>query len=161
MYGMSMRPVPKTWEDFQVYWDHMCSEVLENNFAAREVLNLTALPKPPFADWIPGPLWVLQRKLISPFFVWVTVGLYDPPVRELMGYTWSRRDEWLHRRFSDLVRLVFAVVPSRYRKHPRARAGFDRARGRIPNDTPLVHTPARNLPPLDERGNPNHYCPNV
>ena len=53
MYGMSMRPVPKTWEDFQVYWDHMCSEVLENNFAAREVLNLTELPKPPFAQWIP------------------------------------------------------------------------------------------------------------
>jgi uncharacterized protein (DUF2236 family) len=57
MYGMSMRPVPKSWEDFQVYWDHMCSEVLENNFAAREVLNLTELPKPPFAQWIPDRLW--------------------------------------------------------------------------------------------------------
>jgi uncharacterized protein (DUF2236 family) len=156
-----MRPVPKSWEDFQVYWDHMCSEVLENNFAAREVLNLTELPKPPFAEWIPGPLWALQRKLIAPFFVWVTVGLYDPPVRKLMGYSWSRRDEWLHRRFGDLVRLIFAVVPARYRKHPRARAGFDRANGRIPVDTPLVQTPARNLPPLDERGDPKHYCPNV
>ena len=31
MYGMSMRPVPETWEDFQVYWDHMCRNVLENN----------------------------------------------------------------------------------------------------------------------------------
>ena len=29
MYGMSMRPVPETWEDFQAYWDHMCREVLE------------------------------------------------------------------------------------------------------------------------------------
>ena len=25
MYGMSMRPVPETWEDFQVYWEHMCT----------------------------------------------------------------------------------------------------------------------------------------
>ena len=41
MYGMSMRPVPKTWEEFQVYWDHMCRNVLENNYAAREVLDLT------------------------------------------------------------------------------------------------------------------------
>ena len=161
MYGMSMRPVPKSWEDFQVYWDHMCSEVLENNFAAREVLNLTELPKPPFAQWIPDRMWALQRKLLSPFFVWVTVGLYDPSVRKLMGYSWSRRDEWLHRRFGDVVRLIFAVVPSRYRKHPRARAGFDRANGRIPANTPLVQTPARNLPPLDERGDPKHYCPNV
>ena len=32
MYGMSMRPVPKTWEEFQEYWDHMCRNVLENNW---------------------------------------------------------------------------------------------------------------------------------
>jgi uncharacterized protein (DUF2236 family) len=38
-------------------------------------------------------LWAAQRKLLAPFFVWLTVGLDDPPVRELMGYRWSRRDE--------------------------------------------------------------------
>jgi uncharacterized protein (DUF2236 family) len=161
MYGMSMRPVPASWEDFQIYWDHMCRNVLENNFAARAVLDLTELPKPPFARRTPDWLWAAQRKLLAPFFVWVTVGLYDPPVRELMGYKWSRRDEWLHRRFGDLVRLVFACVPPRFRKHPRARAGWDRAVGRIPSDAPLVQTPARNLPPLDERDNPMHYCPRV
>jgi hypothetical protein len=26
---------------------------------------------------------------------------------------------------------------------------------------PLVQTPARNLPPLDERDDPKHYCPKV
>ena len=161
MYGMSMRPVPKSWEEFQVYWDHMCRNVLESNEATRAVLDLGELPKPPFAQWIPDPLWAAQRKLMAPFFVWLTVGLYDPPVRELMGYRWSRRDEWLHRRFGDIVRAVFAVVPSRFRKHPRARAGLDRASGRIPLDTPLVQTPARNLPPVDERGDPKHYCPMV
>lgn len=77
MYGMSMRPVPKSWEEFQEYWDHMCRNVLENNEAARAVLDLTELPKPPFAQWIPNRLWAAQRKLLAPFFVWVTVGLYD------------------------------------------------------------------------------------
>ena len=43
---MSMRPVPASWEEFQVYWDHMCRNVLEDNFAARAVLDLTELPKP-------------------------------------------------------------------------------------------------------------------
>lgn len=161
MYGMSMRPVPNSWEEFQAYWDHMCRNVLESNEAARAVLDLSELPKPPFAQWIPDPLWAVQRKLMAPFFVWLTVGLYDPPVRELMGYRWSRRDEWMHRRFGDLVRAVFVVVPSRFRKHPRARAGLDRATGRIPIDTPLVQTPARNLPPIEERGDPKHYCPMV
>jgi hypothetical protein len=50
-------------------------------------------------------------------------------------------------------------LPKRARMHPRARAGWDRATGRSPADAPLVHTPARNLPPLDERTNPMHYCP--
>ena len=159
MYGMSMRPVPKTWEDFQVYWDHMCRNVLENNFAARAVLDLTGLPKPPFAQWVPNPLWAAQRKLLAPLFVWLTVGLYDPPVRELMGYRWSPRDEWLHHRFGDAVRLVFSLLPRRARMHPRARAGWDRASLRIVVDSPLVHTPTRNLPPLDERNKPTHYCP--
>jgi len=159
MYGMSMRPVPPSWEEFGVYWDHMCRNVLENNVAARAVLDLTGLPKPPFAQRVPDWMWAAQRKLLTPFFVWLTVGLYDPPVRELMGYQWSQRDEWLHRQFGNIVRLVFAFVPRRFRKHPRARAGWDRAAGRIRADTPLVQTPARNLPPLDERDNPKHYCP--
>ena len=162
MYGMSMRPVPETWEDFQAYWDHMCREVLEDNKATRDVLDLAKYPKPPFAQWVPDWLWSpVQRRLIAPFMVWLCVGLYDPPVRELLGYTWSDRDEWLHRRFGDVVRLVFNALPWRLRKHPRARTGWDRATGRIPSDAPLVHTPARNLPPLDKRGDPMHYCPQV
>ena len=147
MYGMSMRPVPETWEDFQAYWDHMCREVLEDNRATRDVLDLAKYPKPPFAQWVPAWLWSpVQRRLIAPFMEWLCVGLYDPPVRELLGYTWSERDEWLHRRFGDAVRLVFNALPKQARKHPRARAGWDRATGRIPADAPLVHTPARNLP---------------
>src|SRR6201997_553862 len=159
MYGMSMRPVPKTWEEFQEYWDYTCREGLENNFAARAGLALTELPKPPFAQWIPDRLWAAQRRLLGPFFVWLTVGLYDPPVRDLMGYSWSTRDEWLHRRFGAAVRVVFSLLPRRARMHPRARGGWDRATGRSPADSPLVHTPARNLPPPDERHKPTHYCP--
>ena len=159
MYGMSMRPVPKTWEDFQEYWDHMCRNVLENHMAARAVLDLSTLQKPPWAPWMPERLWAAQRKVMAPFMIWLTVGLYDPPVRELMGYEWSGRDEWLLRRFCGTVRVLWAVTPRRLRLHPRARAGFDRASGKIPAETPLIETPARNLPPLDERDNPMHYCP--
>ena len=111
--------------------------------------------------WMPDWMWSAQRKLLARFFVWFTVGLYDPPVRKLMGYSWSRRDEWLHRRFGDLVHLIFSALPKRARMHPRARAGWDRATGRIPADSPLPETPARNLPPVEHRGNGMHYCPHV
>jgi len=78
-----------------------------------------------------------------------------------MGYTWTVRDDRLHRLFGGLVKMCFKVLPRRRRYHPRARAGWDRATGRIPADAPLVHTPARNLPPLDARNNGMHYCPKV
>jgi uncharacterized protein (DUF2236 family) len=162
MYGMSMRPVPETWEDFQVYWNHMCTEVLENNWAAREVLNLDELGKPPFLPWMPDWLWALQRRfVVKPFFVWFTVGLYDPAVRTLMGYSWSARDERWHRRFGNFVGLVFSLLPKRARMHPRGRTAWDRATGRLPADSPLVHTPARNLPPVEHRDNGMHYSPDV
>jgi hypothetical protein len=56
---------------------------------------------------------------------------------------------------------MFSLLPKRARMHPRARAGWDRTTGRIEADTPLPETPSRNLPPLEERGNPMHYSPKV
>ena len=162
LYGMSMRPVPKTWEDFQVYWDHMCRNVLEDNQATRDVLALENYGKPWFMKRLPDFLWKpMQRHMVAPLMRWLCIGLYDQSIRDLLGFGWSARDEWLHRRLCDVVRIVFALLPTRARKHPRARAGLDRATGRIPADTPLVETPAWNLPPLDRRGLPMHYCPEV
>lgn len=159
MYGMSMRPVPKTWEEFQEYWDHMCRNVLENNWAARAVLDLSAMPKHPSLEWIPDWMWRLNLKVAERFLVFVTVGLYDPPVRDLMGYPWSARQERAHRLFGKLVNVAFKLVRERRRMHPRARGGWDRATGRIASDAPLVHTPARNLPPVEYRNDGRHYCP--
>lgn len=159
LYGMSMRPVPETWEDFQVYWKHMCCDVLEDNKATRDVLDLSRLGPPPFASWIPGPMWSVLRIPIARGFVWLTVGMYDQPVRDLLGYSWNERDERIHRLVGKAVNAAFAFVPRRYRMHPRGRAGWDRATGRVASDSPLPETPARNLPPLSERDDPKHYSP--
>jgi uncharacterized protein (DUF2236 family) len=159
MYGMSMRPVPDTWEEFQEYWDHMCNNVLENNYAAREVLDLSTMTKHPSLAWIPDSMWRLNLKVMERFLLFVTVGLYDPPVRDLMGYTWSPRQDWLHRRLGNLVHLVTKLTPDRMMMHPRKRSAFDRATGRTPSDAPLVETPARNLPPVGHRDDGKHYCP--
>ncbi|OYD69123.1 oxygenase MpaB family protein [Rhodococcus sp. OK302] len=161
LYGMSMRPVPETWEAFQEYWDHMCRNVLEDNKATRDVLDLSALGKPPFMTWLPDPIWRVVRIPIARGFIWLTVGMYDQPVRDLLGYSWSAGDAKIHRIVGKAVNAAFRLVPWRYHYQPRARAGWDRAHGRKPADAPLVHTPARNLPPLDQRDNPMHYSPRV
>lgn len=157
MYGMSMRPVPDSWEEFLTYWDRMCREVLEDTWAARQVLDLSSTPKPPTAQWIPDRLWFVALKVIGPFAEWVTVGLYDDSVRQLMGYRWSARDRRLHVLFGRAVNTAFRCLPRRRRMHPRARAGWDRAQGRIDADAPLPQTPPRHLPPPGEWDKGIHY----
>lgn len=161
MYGMSMRPVPKTWEEFQEYWDDMCRNVLENNWAAREVLDLSGMTKHPSLEWMPDWLWRLNVAGMQRFFNFTTVGLFDPSVRELMGYSWSPRKARLHRLFGTVVYRTTQLLPKRMLMHPRKRSAWDRAQGRLPADSPLVETPARNLPPLEYRDNPHYYSPKV
>jgi uncharacterized protein (DUF2236 family) len=161
MYDMSMRPVPESWEDFQLYWKRMCEDVLEDNKATRDVLEIGDLAKPHFLPWLPDFVWNLVRRRIARNFVWLTVGMYDPPIRERLGYIWTERDARRHRRTGKLIDAAFKLVPHDRRYHPRARAGWRRERGEVAADAPLVETPARNLPPVSERGKPEHYSPNV
>jgi uncharacterized protein (DUF2236 family) len=161
MYDMTMRPVPESWEDFQRYWKHMCAEVLEDNKATRDVLDIRGLGKPPFLSLLPDVLWRPAQRVIARNFVWLTVGMYDREVRDLLGFTWTERDVRRHRRAGRVIGALFKLVPHDRRYHPRARAGWRRERGEVAPGAPLVETPRRNLPPLSERGKPEHYAPNV
>ncbi|MGW0039786.1 oxygenase MpaB family protein [Gordonia sp. NPDC003376] len=160
-YGVSMRPVPDTYEDFLEYWDHMCRNVLRDHESVRTVLDISLLPPPPFLRFIPKPIW--RKHIAEPnsrFFLWLTTGFYDEPIRELMNLEWTERDERLFTLLGRVVDLVMhRLLPKRLLRHPRSRDAWDRVQGRVPMTAPLVQTPTRNLPPLDERDNPMHYCP--
>ncbi len=161
MYGVSMRPVPETYEDFLEYWDHMCRNVLRDHESVRTVLDISTLPPPPYLSFIPTPLW---RRVIAPVvarnFIWLTTGFYDEPIREMMALPWTDRDEKLFRLLGKTYNLVFhRLLPRRPWRHPRARDAWDRVNGRVAADAPLVETPSRNLPPESERGKSMHYCP--
>ena len=160
-YGISMRPVPDTYEEFLAYWDHMCRNVLQDHPAVRTVLDITELPPPPWMSWMPHWAW---KRLGTPpaqrFFTWLTTGLYDEPIREMMGLSWTEKDEKRLVLFGKVVNVVInKITPYRYRRHPRVRDAWDRVNGRVPMDAPLVETPDRNLPTGAERDNPMHYCP--
>ncbi len=65
MYGMSMRPVPATWEDFCAYWDHKCREELEINRATLDIFSIR-IPKPWFV-LMPTPVWdQLFKPMVAP-----------------------------------------------------------------------------------------------
>ena len=161
MYGVSMRPVPDTYEDFLEYWDHMCRNELRDHPAVQTVLDIGQLPPPPFLRFIPVAFW---KRFIAPgnqrFFMWMTTGFYDEPIREMLGLEWTARDEKLFTLYGKGVNLVMhRLLPQRMRRHPRPRDAWDRINGRVAKDAPLVETPERNLPSGAERDNPMHYCP--
>jgi len=157
MYGMSMRPVPETWEDFQIYWERKCSEELEINRATLDIFTLR-FPKPWFV-LMPTAVW---DQLFKPLMIaqrWIAAGVFDPVLREKAGMHWTPGDEVLLRIFGKAVELAFVAVPDEIRLHPRALAAYRRAAGRSPADAPLVEAPGFMAPPRDRWGMPMHYVP--
>jgi hypothetical protein len=157
MYGMSMRPVPKSWDEFQEYWDRVCREELEINQATLDIFQMR-IPKPKFV-LMPTPIWDQMFKPLVAGQRWIAAGLFEPAVREKAGMHWTPGDEVLLRMFGKFVELAFLAVPDEIRLHPRALAAYRRAQGRAASNAPLVEAPAFVAPPRDRRGLPMHYFP--
>ena len=157
MYGVSMRPVPETWEEFQEYWGRKCGEELEINKATLDIFTIR-IPKPWFV-LMPTAVWDQLFKPMVGAQRWIAAGLFDDAVREKAGMRWTPGDEVLLRLFGKLVELAFVAVPDEIRLHPRALAAYRRAEGRLPADAPLVEAPAFMAPPRDRHGLSMHYVP--
>lgn len=157
MYGMSMRPVPESWEEFQEYWKRVGRDELEINQATLEIFNMR-IPKPKFV-LIPTPVWDQLFKPMVAGQRWIAAGLFEPAVREKAGMHWTPGDEILLRVFGKLVEMAFLAVPDEIRLHPRALSAYRRAQGRARDDAPLVEAPGFTAPPRDRRGLPMHYFP--
>jgi uncharacterized protein (DUF2236 family) len=157
MYGMSMRPVPKSWEDFQEYWQRVCRDELEINQATLDIFQIR-IPKPKFV-LMPTPVWDQLFKPLVAGQRWIAAGLFEPAVREKAGMRWTPGDEVVLRLFGKMVELAFLAVPDEIRLHPRALAAYRRAEGRVAGDAPLVEAPSLTAPPRDRRGQPMHYFP--
>lgn len=157
MYGMSMRPVPASWEDFEEYWHSTCRDELEVNRAALDIFSMR-IPKPWFVA-VPTPVWDQLFKPLLAGQRWIAAGLFEPAVREKLGMRWTSGDEATLRLFGKIVELAFVAVPDEIRLHPRALAAYRRAAGRSPADAPLVEAPGFMGPPRDRRHLPLHYVP--
>ncbi|WP_078322671.1 oxygenase MpaB family protein [Mycobacteroides chelonae] len=157
MYGMSMRPVPNSWEEFQQYWTRVCDEELEINRATMDIFHIQ-IPKPKYV-LLPDFLWQQMWAPARAFQNWVAAGVFSSSVREKAGMRWTPGDEVLLRVFGKAVQLAFSPLPDDIRLHPRAVSAYKRAQGRLPADAPLVEAPKITAPPRDRRGLPMHYVP--
>ncbi|MET9487515.1 oxygenase MpaB family protein [Nocardia sp. NPDC006630] len=164
MYGMSMRVVPQSWNDFRRYWRDMCRDTLEPTPAAWDVYNLIdTAPVPPFPVLrrLPEPLW---EKAIRPagagLVKFITVGLCDPAIRDTMGFPWTDRDQWLFDRLCRAISALNRVTPDEVKyAAPRVRAARRRVAGKRPPDMPPPEAPESLWPAPEHRADPKHYCP--
>ena len=149
MYGMSMRPVPATWEDFCEYWERTCRDELEINQATLDIFTIR-IPKPWFVP-MPTPVWDQLFKPMVAGQRWIAAGLFDPAVREKAGMRWTPSDEVLLRLFGKAVELAFLGGARRDPPAPPRRGrlqagGRPDPRGRAPGGGARVHGAAARPP---------------
>jgi uncharacterized protein (DUF2236 family) len=132
-YGVSARAVPPDYAEFLRTWHHYCADVLEMTPAARWTLDQVLGPRPPrfgrLVDWA-RPLLrigVVRRIGLEPIRI-TTVGGLPPVVRKRFGIPWSIQDQFELDALELAVRQAWRFVPFPLRWHPRAQAGWRRAR---------------------------------
>jgi len=142
MYGLSMRPVPPTYADFQDYWQHMLDDVLEATPAATGLAHFFEHPQQMPQPWLPRPLWRAISPLGGLGFRELLVGTIPPEVRERFGMRWTRRNQLAFDAFRKSIAYTWPALPYPLRIMPRARAAH-RAQGRLGAKQALAAAEAR------------------
>lgn len=131
-YGVSARSVPRTWAEFEAYWDDaLAHRLVRHRTAAYGVGYATkGWPRP---QRVPALLWVVVRRPINALSAFVTIGGMPERGREILELPWTDRQETRYRRFARTVRALDPLVsrlPRRWTMHPIAVRGFEREAGR-------------------------------
>jgi uncharacterized protein (DUF2236 family) len=129
-YGVSDRPMPADYADFERYWDRMINDVLVAHRSAQYGVGYVTkgFPRPRGVS----PLaWKLAAPVFNPLAAFLTTGGMPPRTREILGLPWDDRKERLYQRFAALCRTpavnwLWGRVPMKYRYVPYAREGFAR-----------------------------------
>jgi uncharacterized protein (DUF2236 family) len=125
-YGVSMRPVPASRDDFGAVWDHYCTDVLEMTVAAERAVDMALHDK---VTDMPGlPWWSvpIQREIITPLFRLTAIGGLPPSVRERFGIPWGAVEAAELKLLEVWVRETWRFMPRPLRWAPRAAEGWQR-----------------------------------
>jgi uncharacterized protein (DUF2236 family) len=129
-YGVSERPMPADYREFEKYWDHMMNHVMVAHPTAKYGVGYVTkgFPRPKGVS----PLaWRLVSPVFNPVAAFLTTGGMPPRGRELLGLPWSDRQERRYQRFAAVwrsrpVNWLWDHLPMRVRYNGFARAGYAR-----------------------------------
>ncbi|WP_099246490.1 oxygenase MpaB family protein [Mycobacterium sp. shizuoka-1] len=130
-YGVSDRPMPADYAEFERYWNRMIDEVLVAHPTAKYGVGYVTkgFPRPKAVKpWV----WRLVSPVFNPVAAFLTTGGMPPRTREVLGLPWSERKERNYQRFAALwrsrpVNWVWDHLPMKVRYNGYARAGFAQA----------------------------------
>ena len=118
-----MKGYPQTRAEFDTYYEHMVTEVLNatdlqrREYAELRTGDLEQLRRLPF------PLNRVARAALTPMlrFNYLSLaGLLDPRLRDMMGLTWSDEEQRTLERIYAVIRLAYRVLPERLTYFPIA-----------------------------------------
>ncbi|MBF6332863.1 oxygenase MpaB family protein [Nocardia transvalensis] len=125
--GLRDRDAPADLAGFEEYFERVLTTRLEHHPSVDDVYEV--MRRPPAPARVPGLVWKpIMWGIVGPFAAWVNTGVLPPQVRELLGRTWTRRDERLLRLFFRVVRVIDRVLPRRLRMITRTVALWRRDR---------------------------------
>jgi uncharacterized protein (DUF2236 family) len=127
-YGVSDRCLPDDWDAFCVYWDHLCTEVMEATPVARAIVA-DVLPRPmtPAPKHVPPVLAAIAAPLLADQAMLLTAALLPAACRRTMGLRYSALDRRRFQAQAAFIRRAWPLVPGRYRETPRMRFAKRRA----------------------------------
>jgi uncharacterized protein (DUF2236 family) len=128
------KEIPPTYADYLAKFDDVLANTLVAHPTAYEFLRASRTVPPP--PGLPAPLRLLWRAgayLPGRLQYFVTVGTLPPVARQILGLTWTERDERRLRRLGALIGRVVALLPERLRYFPIAYEArrLERARGAL------------------------------
>jgi uncharacterized protein (DUF2236 family) len=129
-YGVSDRPMPATYADFEKYWQRMLDDVVIAHPSATYSVGYVTkgFPRP---KGVPPLAWAVLSRVFNPVAAFLTTGGLPPQARTTLNLPWSAKQERRYQRFAAFwrsrpVNWVWDKLPMSVRYNAIAQAGFVR-----------------------------------
>lgn len=130
-YGVSDRPMPATYAEFEQYWDRMMDRVVVAHPTAKYGVGYVTkgFPRPKAVNPL---VWRLVAPVFNPVAAFLTTGGLPPRARDLLQLPWTDKQERRYQRFAAMwrsrpVNWIWDRLPMRVRFSGYAVAGYARS----------------------------------
>lgn len=127
-YGVSDRPMPANYAEFERYWDRMLDEIVVAHPTAKYGVGYVTKGFP-CPKGVPPRVWRVVAVAFDPVAAFLTTGGMPPRARTLLDLPWSQQQERRYQRFAELCRSrpvnwIWDRLPMRLRYNKFAQAGY-------------------------------------